>query len=607
MAISSSGVVSPGNSVNLAQDFSESIETSKSSTPHSSSRQKSVFFWRPFLGIFLAIILFIFLSRLHGDLLLYSMHQFGQNVFTFQIFSLQLISVIWVLFLGLIVDFIGARAGIISFFIFSLGFSVLACTKISISSSQFALEIFSLAEILLVLVIFKTSAIYYKNLKFFIFLAIVYTFITVLMHFERPVFMPGLPMPNLQKFGILLAILSIALGSLCYFLWPSDEDEKRQYDLLKFREILSPICRLKGWAVMVSLGVLFFYLILFFKLAVLYYFPAVLDIDDGYQEAVFLFGFGCIVGCFVYSFIFKNTPYLGRVIGASLALAIFCLLGIGFLSMSEELIWCLVALVGVFLGSIVLLFRLLLDASGVAGFATACSVSILLAAAVYAFPGLTAFQGFHDLSIQEIAKHHLYLHLWWSGIFLLVIPMILMFLVPNVRLSFPITTGSRVKLSNTLKGYWRGEFTLSSAFWLLSVLGRWIGIFILFWLIFAFWFPSNLEEVFGKKVIGSMLSPMDIDWYHLSVFGLFLSIFGIIIGLFLVVSVWRCGRRSLWIWRYLSRVIVILSLIRNLLLLFGVSMGIYLHFHPEIMAKYLTKSPAQTSQADQVSLKEGKI
>jgi hypothetical protein len=573
-----------------------------SSSPLASTKPLN-FVWRPFVSVILSIVLFIFLLHLRRDVLLYSMHQFGSNLMTAQVVELQLFSVVWIFFLSLIVDFLGARRGILGFYLFSLAFAALVSIKPSIFSLQMALEFFAVAEILLVLVILKASAVYYKGFRFLVFLSVIYGFSVILLHFESPVFAPNLPLPHFHHSAWILTAFALLGSVLIYFVWPSYQNEIRQYDLERFREILKSITRLKAWAAMISLGTFLFFTVLFFKIAVLYYFPALLDIDDGYEEASFLFGFGSIVGFFIYSFIFKNTPYLGRVVGASLALAILCLLGIGFLSMSEELIWCLVALVGVFVGSGVLVFRLLLEATGVVGFATGCGISLLLAGAAYSIFGLTIFQSFHEVS-SGVEKHHLYIHLWWSGIFLLVIPMFLMLLLPNIKLSAPLLKGTRAQVGSTLAQYWKGESSLSSAFWLLSVVGRWIVIFILFWAVFSFWFPSNLSHLIQDVSSGTDFSKLPIDWYRLASFGVVLSICGVIIGLFLVVSVWRCGRKALWLWRYLSRVITVLSLLRNILLFFGISTAIYLHFHPEIMAKYVGKfesSELSRSQGSQSS------
>ncbi len=564
-------------------------EANKSS--HQSSDQVLGFFWRPLAGVLLAILLFVSLLRLHGNLLIYAKHEFGE-FFVAQLFSLQLFPVVGLLFLGLIVDVIGARIALFSFFLGAFLFSVLIAFPLSFYSAQLALEIFCFTEILLVLVVFKAAAIYCKGMKFLVFLALSYAVAVIFIHFQPPFAAVSVASKSLQNLGLILTVLSFIFGVIAYFLWPSLTHENRQYVLLKFRDILLPLIDIKGWGAMISVGVFLFYLVFFFKLAVSYYFPVVLDIDDGYEEAVFLFGFGSLVGFFLYAFIFKNTPYPGRVVAASLALAIFCLLGIGFLSMSEELIWCLVALVGVFLGSIILVFQSLLRASGVPGIATALSFALLIFAIGYIFCERIVFEIFHAAGIPEALKHHHYIQLWWFGIFLLAIPMLLMLVLPGVKKSGAIPSGKNVTVLGVLGQYWRGEATLASTFWLLSVLGRWIVFSILFWVIFAFWFPSGLKNIVNIKSSEGVVSPMQMDWYHLSIFGVVLTLFGIVAGIFLLVCVWRAGRRSLWIWRYLSRVVMILSLLRNLLLCFGVSAGLYLHFHPEIMSKYQVKPVA---------------
>ena len=551
---------------------------------------KESFFGRPLIVLILSVLLWISFLYVQRDMFVYFFEHSGVQFFTSVLFQVQLLAIMWIFLLGLIVDFFGARKGLQIFFVGAVLFFGLALTmNHSLYFAQIALQVSVAVQILLILVIFKALGIYVRGMQFSLSISILYTIFSLLLHFKTPIFFPHLILPNFYRLTAVLLGISIILGIVSCFLWPSSSQERAQYDVEKFIHLLRPIYRLKAWPIMISLGVLLFFVVVFFKLAVLYCFPVLISIDDGYEEAVFLFGLGVIVGLFIYSLIFKNTPYLGRVIGASLSLSIICLLGIGFLSMSEELVWCLVALVGVFSGSVVLLFRLLLDIVGAEAFATACGVSILIGGGSCALLDVTIFQKIHHLPAAH-SMHVFYVHLWWVGILLLGIATVGSLLVPNIRLSMPVVKGVHVRVMETLGQYFRGEASLFSAFWQLSIVGRWIVISLLFWTLFFFWLPSNLLHLMqlkGPTPRDGIESWMSIDWYHLLQFGLILSLFGIVMSFFLMVSVWRSGCQSLWIWRYLSRVVVVMVFLRNIILLGGMCAGFYMHFHPEIAQEYL--------------------
>jgi hypothetical protein len=464
----------------------------------------------------------------------------------------------------------------------------------SLYFSQLTLQLSVITEILFVLVVCKSFAIYAKGVHFCFAFSLIYLVFASLLHFQSPIFGAHIESSSLQKMALSFGVSSLVLSGLAYFLWPSFGEERKQYDLKKFLNLLRPFYDIKTWPVTLSLSLLLCFSIVFFKLMVLYAFPILVGIEDGYEEAVFLFGFGMIVGFFLYSFLFKETFYLGRVVALSLALAVLCLLGIGFLSMSEQLVWCLVALVGVFLGSLVLLFRLLKDLVGPEAFAIGCALVTLLAGGTYALLSLTMLREAHHFNPKVLSAHLFYSHLWWVGIFLLLVAGLLSAISHHHRAGS--LEGNHVRLFSVLADYFSGKASLKSTFWLLSVVGRWIFLSFFFWILIFFWVPQNTIHLVG--VLLSVADPnfekwLSMDWYHLFQAGLILSLVGIFVSFFMMVSVWRSGVRSTWLWRYLSRVIVVMVFLRSFILLFGVSVGLYLHSHPEVMSQYF-KSPWPT-------------
>jgi hypothetical protein len=256
--------------------------------------------------------------------------------------------------------------------------------------------------------------------------------------------------------------------------------------------------------------------------------------------------------------------------------------------MSEQLVWCLVALVGVFLGSAVLLFKLLKDLVRPEAFAVGCALVILLAGCTYALLSLTILREVHHLNPGILSAHLFYSHLWWVGIALLLFAGVFSALSHHPR--GVSLEGEHVRAFGVLAAYFSGKASLKSTFWLLSVVGRWIFLSFFFWVLIFFWVPQNTLHFMGLSL--SMIDQnsetwLSMDWYHLFQAGLIFSVVGILVSFFMMVSVWRSGIRSLWLWRYLSRVIVVMVFLRSFILLFGVCAGLYLHFHPDLILQYV--------------------
>ena len=550
------------------------------------------FFWRPLLSIALSIFLWISFLYLQRDLLGYSLEHFGTSFFAAMLLQIQLLSIVWIFLLGLMVDFLGARTSLLLFFAGSMLFCVSALlSNHSMYFAQLSLQLSIIIQILLILVALKALAIYSKGIRFCLALSMLFSLFSILLHFKSPALLLNSQETDFSHLALILLGISVVLGGLSYFLWPSWAQEKARYDLQKFRHLLRPFYQIRTWPVLFALGLLLFFSLVFLKLAILYTFPALLNLDNVHEEAGLLLSFGMIVGFFIYSLLFKQSPYIGRIVGLNFLLAILCLLGIGFLSMSEELLWCLVALVGVFLGSIVLLFRGLLELLGAESFATACAASALLGGLAYVVLGTTIF---HQLRTVHEAHlmHEACVQLWWIGLAMLAVTAIVLLIPQKGRKSTVLSLGTHAHILEVLGRYYRGELSLASAFWLLSVLGRWILIMGLFWILFFFWLPANaiylmkFNAIPGHENLNHLRS---VDWNDLLKFGLVLSVVGIPVSFFSMVSVWRSGRLSLWIWRYLSRVFVMMVFLRNWIFFAAMCFGVYLHFHPEFIQHYLNQ------------------
>jgi len=85
----------------------------------------------------------------------------------------------------------------------------------------------------------------------------------------------------------------------------------------------------------------------------------------------------------------------------------------------------------------------------------------------------------------------------------------------------------------TLRGHWRGEAPLASAYWLVGTLGFWV--------------------VYGAVILTRMLLPvlMPVAWAVMVAFLVFAW-----------VSIWRCWRNTRWpVWGYVARAIVVMDVV----------------------------------------------
>lgn len=90
---------------------------------------------------------------------------------------------------------------------------------------------------------------------------------------------------------------------------------------------------------------------------------------------------------------------------------------------------------------------------------------------------------------------------------------------------------------------WKGQESLAKAYWLLAVLFGLLLVTLII-IIFSFFLPVSeilsSENPFYQRLITAIMLPFTI---------------------FSTVCVWRCGRNSTFIWRLLSRILVILAII----------------------------------------------
>jgi len=530
------------------------------------------FYKTPLLAALLSMSVWILFAHFRGQVMVYGMKILSSN-FGIISLSIGMVGVLWLLIFGLMVDFLGAKRSLGLFAGINIICSLLWALPLKQYTFHLAFLFSGLSQILLMLCLLKIFATYYQGRRFlpvlstFFVLNVLFTYLSTSS--TEP---PLLSVSAFHQLGIGFALLFSVLFLVLAVILPSVQEEKNCVGLMRFRDILRPLTQFKAWGSILVIGMLLAFVEHFFYFLVGVYFPNVLEIHEGGTEASVLFGAAFTVGILLYGIVFQDSPDLSRVLGLSLLLAILALLGIGFLSMSEVLVWSLVALTGLFLGSTVLLFRILALSSNLGGFATGCALAFFVSGILYVLL-------FHIVG-RALHEHMLGLgHLWLCGVLYIAVAAILSASLGRLTFKPKTSSGAVLHLKTVLISYWRGGASLGSAFWLLSLLGRWIVMLSFFWILLSLWMPL-LAEKLAKSANYHPSSLLKIaPFLPLGECALLLSVFGSILGFYLMVSVWRCGRSAYWVWRYLSRVVVTVSFLRNIIFLMFALTALWLHFY----------------------------
>ncbi|NCX93303.1 MAG: hypothetical protein EBX40_01340 [Gammaproteobacteria bacterium] len=432
----------------------------------------------------------------------------------------------------------------------------------SFYSFSFGLLLFSLAQVFLMLSLYKLIAIYGRGRWFLLSIAGFY----VLNRFGASWLVGWMPsaqsLSQLSHLSFAVLVGAIALLVAFYFGLPKLAVEEAQYRMEKLRDILKPVVSVQAWLLILLMAASGIFISETFPLLTRVCLGGILGFDaQDFLNAIRVFDVSVALGYLLYAIFFYDHARKSAVIAISLGLALLCFLGVGYLSMSSILIWTLIALAGIFLGSSVLLFALLLNRVRPAAFAFALSLSIMASLFFHQFE-MNSFSFYfgHPSTVAALKM------LWLRGI------LELGFIGALVLLVRPAVTESASSLPHphvfsALKQYWKGQASLGSAFWLLFVLG--VGaifmssVVVLLNILLPWLLPMMSTHVQAKTLLHDME-------HH---FGLVFMLFSLVLAVstvFTFMVVWKCSRASKRFVRYTARFITLGSALGALLYL-GIS------------------------------------
>lgn len=510
----------------------------------------------PLIFAIVALIFWIVERQLYQGASSYAIQNFGHELIVGQILGTSALSTLRFILVGLLIDLLGGRRSLVLFFLLSFIFSTLWVYQDSSVEYGLGNQFFAIAEVFFIIGLYKFIAIYATEKTFLISIAVLLCLNTLLMSYLPHILHHGSSHETFELLGIGVAVVGLIFAACAQFILPKQKAENSLYPMANFSEIISPLRKPRTWCIIVALSIMLLYLGDFFGFLVGGYFGPVLHISSASASgALAAFTVAAAIGYVIYAIIFRDSTQKNRVIALSNILIIVCMLGIGYFSMSEVLIWALVVLTGLFFGSSVLLFGALLKESKVIGFATVCGIVLVVGVILKLFfirfllaPTISAHGGQHGLEAM-----------WMIGALLLIVPAVLSFIsVKNDSEKKDEKIYPHPTIKARLMSFWRGEFSLQTTFWQLFVLGQGFILFTVCWMLMV----VTLPVIMPTFVAGGHFQAPSFQYYFLASVISIAAAANLICTSFSFIAIWRSAKKSSSrFWKSIARVVVIFSVV----------------------------------------------